>query len=96
MTSIVRRVLLSFLLAVVLFGPASPLGAVCGPCYSRCVDSCNLTRAACDEHCDAVCPSLYAPGSVELMVCLQACHGACLDESQDCKVLCKSNKFPQP
>ena len=91
-----RRIFLSLLLAVLVFGFAGPLSAVCGSCYKRCVDSCNLMRAACDDHCDVVCPSLYAPDSVEFMVCLQTCHGACLDDSQDCKVLCKDSKFPQP
>jgi len=62
--------------------------------HPLCVDSCNATRAACDDACDGTCSALF-PNNADLRnACLSQCHASCVDQQQECKSLCHDVIIP--
>jgi hypothetical protein len=75
----------------------SVFGGSAGRDFSRCVQSCNGTRKACQDACKTDCRELYAQGTVERNTCESGCSDICIDNSQECKDVCLNIKnAPSP
>ena len=92
-----RRVaLLSALaaLAILALGQTgSPVAGVAGRDFSRCVQACNTARESCVDRCEPVCRQL-SPQGEERLACEEACEDFCVNQSKECKVVCKAIKKP--
>ncbi len=94
-----RRVaLLSTLaaLAILVLGQMGGAAAgVAGRDFSRCIHTCNEVREPCLDRCRPDCREAF-PGPLreERAACEDACEAFCVNQSQECKVVCQAVKDP--
>lgn len=81
---------------VVLLAPVvtTLVDAAAGRDFPRCIQQCNFIRGACNDRCSTDCTALF-PGSANKPArdaCIADCKAGCVDESNDCKLVCKAIK----
>ena len=81
------------ILALAQVGSLAESGSA-GRDFSRCVQSCNETRKACQESCKTDCRDLYPQGTEERNTCESECSETCISNSQECKEVCQNIKNP--
>ena len=80
-------------LALLALGQFGTIQAGAGRDFSRCVQSCNETRSSCKIQCSVDCDLLFPAGS-DRKACKNACADMCIENSQECKVICQNIKNP--
>jgi hypothetical protein len=93
------RLLAIFTLAVIAVTSVGlAVGVVAGRDFSRCVRSCNATRLACFDGCNADCGALYpgTPNKPARDACIFDCKNVCESVSDDCKLVCQAQKQTPP
>ena len=86
--------------ALALFAALQPFSSLLqaegGREFSRCVQSCNDARKACDDLCVDDCRAMFPDSKPQRDACIAACKAICLVESDDCKLVCQENRNPTP
>lgn len=85
--------LLGVLALMALLQPLPPtLAASAGREFSRCVQTCNETRKACDNRCKTDCAEMFPDDKTQRDSCTDACKSFCAAAADDCKQVCLSIK----
>lgn len=85
-----------FALIVLLLPQPPTLAASAGRDFSRCVQTCNEARKACDSLCKTDCAEMFPDDKSQRDSCTAACKSICVVESEECKQVCLSNKNGHP
>lgn len=62
--------------------------------FSRCIIGCNETRRNCDDGCATQCRDLFPNDKPARDACIASCKAGCLEQSDDCKLVCQQIKEP--
>ena len=89
----IARILLVLAVLMTVQFAVEAWAIVAGRDFSRCVRSCNATRKVCDDYCSIDCKALYST-KPERDACIAACKAICLQESDECKMICQQIKNP--
>jgi len=72
----------------------SSLAVLSGRDFTTCVKSCNAIRKTCDSLCKPNCWDLFPDDKTQRDACIAACKAICLQESDECKLVCQEIKNP--
>lgn len=87
---------LGVLAVVAIMSPmaTSLVSSAAGREFSRCIHTCNDTKATCNDRCSSDCFDLFPNDKPQRDACIAACKAICLVQSDDCKLECQAIKNP--
>ena len=83
------RLLVAVMAVAMLQSYVTDLVADPGRDFPRCIIQCNEIRQACRDRCDVDCAAAFPPGAAR-DACIAACNDVCVNNSQDCKDVCRA------
>ncbi|HZI92653.1 MAG TPA: hypothetical protein VFE84_00290 [Patescibacteria group bacterium] len=68
------------------------MSSTAGRDFSRCIHTCNDTKAACNTRCSDDCFAMFPSNKPQRDACIASCKAICLTQSDDCKLVCQQIK----